>query len=80
LFALMAVMSRTQTTRLRASRAPLHPGSKIIDAEFEVVGRRHGVVAPDGGADGCVLGGGDWIAVPLVWNFATEIGAFFAQG
>ena len=33
-------MSQTQTTRLRESRAPIRHGVKVIDAEYEVIGRR----------------------------------------
>jgi len=72
-------MSRTQTTQLRETRAPVRQNAKIIDVNYEVVGRPttwSQVVT--------VLTAVFWaaaigFAVPQVWNFATQVGVFFAQ-
>lgn len=73
-------MSRQQSLRLRESRAPIREGAKIIDAQYEVVGRRT-VWSRIGTALTAVL----WaaaigFATPQIWNFATQVHAFFAQG
>ncbi|MEZ5958823.1 MAG: hypothetical protein R3C30_00145 [Hyphomonadaceae bacterium] len=71
-------MSRTQTTRLRESRAPMRHGAKIIDAQYEVVGRTvwsRLMTALTAVFWAAAIG----FAVPHVWNFATQVGAFFAQ-
>ncbi|MGE0531449.1 MAG: hypothetical protein AB7G40_03605 [Hyphomonadaceae bacterium] len=73
-------MSRTQTTRLRESRAPMRQGAKIIDAEFQVVGKRtiwsRIMVTLTAALWAAAIG----FAVPQVWNFANQVGVFFAQG
>lgn len=73
-------MSRTQTTRLRESRAPMRQGAKIIDAEFQVVGKRtiwsRITVALTAALWAAAIG----FSVPQVWNFANQVGVFFAQG
>lgn len=71
-------MSQTQTTRLRESRAPIHQGAKIVDAQYEVIGKR-----TVWRRIGLALTAAFWaaaigFAVPQIWNFATQIGAFFA--
>jgi hypothetical protein len=72
-------MSQTQTTRLRESRAPVRQGAKIIDVDYEVIGRRtvwrRVTMALTAVFWAAVIG----FAVPQIWNFATQIGAFFAQ-
>jgi len=72
-------MSRTQTTRLRESRAPMRQGAKIIDAEFQVVGRRTVWSRVMMGLTAMFWAAAIGFAVPQVWNFANQIGAFFAQ-
>ncbi|MCX7357211.1 MAG: hypothetical protein NT015_03545 [Alphaproteobacteria bacterium] len=72
-------MIQTQTTRLRESRAPLRQGAKIIDARYEVIGRR-----TVWRRISVALAAAFWVAaigfaIPQVWNFATRVGAFFAQ-
>lgn len=71
-------MSRQQTIRLRESRAPMRVGATIIDAKYEVISRRtvwRRIVT--------LLTTVFWaaaigFAVPQIWNFATEVGVFFA--
>jgi hypothetical protein len=73
-------MSQTQTTRLRECRAPIRQGVKIIDADYEVVGRRtvwsRIMMALTAVFWAAAIG----FAVPQIWSFASQIGAFFAQG
>jgi hypothetical protein len=73
-------MSRTNTTRLRESRAPMRQGAKIIDAEFQVVSRRTVWSRVMMGLTAVFWAAAIGFAVPQVWNFAAQIGAFFAQG
>jgi hypothetical protein len=79
LFRLIAAMSRTQTTRLRESRAPVRQGAKIIDVNYEVVGRRtvwsQAVTVLTAVLWAAAIG----FSVPQLWNFTTQVGAFFAQ-
>lgn len=75
----MTAMSRTQTTRLRESRAPMRQGAKIIDAQFEVVGRRTVWSRLMMGLTAVFWAAAIGFAVPQVWNFSSQIGAFFAQ-
>lgn len=75
----MTSMSQTQTTRLRESRAPTRQGAKIIDAEFQVV-RRTVWSRVMMGLTAVFWAAAIGFAVPQVWNFATQVGAFFAQG
>lgn len=75
----MTSMSQTQTTRLRESRAPTRQGAKIIDAEFQVV-RRTVWSRVMTGLTAVFWAAAIGFAVPQVWNFATQVGAFFAQG
>jgi len=72
-------MSRTQTTRLRESRAPMREGAKIIDAEFQVVGRRTVWSRITLALTAVFWAAAIGFAVPQVWNFANQVGAFFAQ-
>lgn len=72
-------MSRQQTIRLRESRAPIRQGATIIDAQYEVIGRRT-VWSRIGTALTAVL----WaaaigFATPQIWNIATQVGVFFAE-
>ena len=73
-------MSQTQTTRLRESRAPMRQGAKIIDAEFQVVGGRTVWSRIMMGLTAVFWAAAIGFAVPQIWNFANQIGAFFAQG
>jgi len=73
-------MSRTQTTRLRESRAPVRQGAKIIDAEFQVVSRRTVWSRIMMGLTAAFWAAAIGFAVPQIWNFANHVGVFFAQG
>lgn len=73
-------MSRTQTTRLRENRAPVRQGAKIVDAEFEVVGRRTVWSRIVAGLTAVFWAAAIGFAVPHVWTLATQVGAYFAQG
>lgn len=73
-------MSRSRPIRLRESAARLPTGAKVIDAEYEVIGRRtvwrrivFGLTALFWAA---VIG----FAVPQIWVFSQRIGEFIAQG
>jgi hypothetical protein len=72
-------MSRTQTTRLRESRAPMRQGAKIIDTNYEVVGRRTVWSRIMMGLTAVFWAAAIGFAVPQIWNFANQVGAFFAQ-
>ncbi len=75
----MAPMSQTQTTRLRESHTPVRQGVTVIDAQYEVVGKpsvwRRAITVLAAVFWAAAIG----FAVPQIWNFATQIGAFFAQ-
>lgn len=73
-------MSQTQTTRLRESRAPIRQGAKIIDADYQVIGRRTVWSRITLALTAVFWAAAIGFAVPQVWNFASQIGAFFAQG
>jgi hypothetical protein len=71
-------MARPHTIRLHESETAPLKGAKVIDAEFEVIGRRTiwrrirvALLAVFWAA---ALG----FALPQVWIFAERIGAFFA--
>lgn len=71
-------MSRPQTIRLRESRAPIRTGAKIIDAHYEVIGRR-----TVWRRIATLLTAMFWAAaigfsVPQIWNFAQQVGVYFA--
>ena len=72
-------MSQTQTTRLRESRAPIRHGVKVIDAEYEVIGRRTVWRRVMTALTAVFWAAAIGFAVPQVWNFATHVGAFFAE-
>jgi hypothetical protein len=72
-------MSQTQTTRLRESRAPIRQGAKVIDADYQVVGRRTVWSRITLALTAVFWAAAIGFAVPQVWNFATQIGVFFAQ-
>lgn len=74
----MAAMSQSQTTRLRESRAPTRQGAKIIDAQYEIVGKRTLWSRVTMALTAVFWAAAIGFAVPQVWNFATQIGAFFA--
>jgi hypothetical protein len=76
----MTPMSQTQTTRLRESRAPIRQGAKIIDADYEVIGKRTVWRRLMMGLTAVFWAAAIGFAVPQIWNFAMHIGAFFAQG
>lgn len=64
---------------MRESRAPPRPEAKIIDAEFKIVRRSlwsRLIMAIAAILWAAAIG----FAVPQAWNFATHVGAFFAQG
>lgn len=71
-------MSRPRTIRLRESHAPLRVGATVIDAKYEVIGRRTvwsrivNVLAAIFWA--AAIG----FAVPQVWSFAQQMGVYFA--
>ncbi len=72
-------MGREQTIRLRESAASPLRSAKVIDAEFEVIGRR-----TIWRRIGIALTALFWTAVigfaaPQVWIFSQRIGEFFAQ-
>jgi hypothetical protein len=73
-------MGREQTIRLRESATSPPRNTKVIDAEFEVIGRRtiwrRVGVALTALFWAAVIG----FAVPQVWIFSQRIGEFFAQG
>lgn len=75
----MTPVSQTHITRLRESRAPIRQGAKIIDVNYEVIGRRtvwrRVTIALTAAFWAAAIG----FAVPQIWNFANQIGAFFAQ-
>lgn len=73
-------MSQTHTTRLRESRAPVRRGAKIIDVNYEVVGKRSAWSQVLTVLTAVFWAAAIGFAVPQVWNFATQVGAFFAQG
>lgn len=72
-------MSQTHTTRLRESRAPIRQGAKIIDVEYEVIGRRTVWRRITLALTAVFWAAAIGFAVPQIWNFATQIGVFFAQ-
>ncbi len=71
-------MSRPQTIRLRESHAPMRVGGTVIDAKYEVIGRRsvwRRILA--------VLTAMFWaaaigFAVPQIWNLAQQVSVYFA--
>ncbi|MEQ1810486.1 MAG: hypothetical protein ABL889_11200 [Terricaulis sp.] len=71
-------MSRTQTTRLRESHAPVRQSAKIIDAQYEVIGRRTVWRRVTLALTAMFWAAAIGFAVPQIWNFATQIGSFFA--
>jgi hypothetical protein len=73
-------MSRTQKTRLRESRAPMRQGAKVIDADYRVVGRRTVWSRIMTGLTAVFWAAAIGFAIPQAWNFANQVGAFFAQG
>ncbi|ANP45551.1 hypothetical protein ATE48_06290 [Candidatus Viadribacter manganicus] len=79
LFALSAPMSRQQTTRLRESRAALRPGAKIIDAQYEVIGKRTVWSRIMTACTAVLWAAAIGFAAPQVWSFATQVGVFFAE-
>ncbi|MBL8546244.1 MAG: hypothetical protein JNL81_07255 [Hyphomonadaceae bacterium] len=71
-------MSRPQTIRLRESRAPMRVGAKIIDAKYEIIGRRTAW-----GRIAAIVTAVFWaaaigFAVPQIWNFAHNVSVYFA--
>lgn len=80
LLAFIAAMHRTQTKRLRESQAPVRQGAKIIDAEFEVVGRRPRWRRLMTALTAVFWAAAIGFAIPQIWNFATQIGPLFAEG
>ncbi len=71
-------MSRQQPIRLRESRAPMRVGAKVIDAQYEVIGRRtvwRRIVTLFTAIFWAAAVG---FAVPQVWIFAQQVGVFFA--
>ena len=73
-------MSRTQTTRLRESRAPIRPCAKIIEARYEVIGSATIWRRVTATLTAVFWAAAIGFAVPQIWNFVTQIGAFFAHG
>lgn len=73
-------MSQPHTIRLRESRAPVRQGAKIIDARYEVIGRRTVWSRVMTALSAVFWAAAIGFAAPQVWNFATQVGAFFAQG
>jgi len=72
-------MSQPQTTRLRESRAPVRQGAKVIDAQYDVVGRRKVWSRLMTALTAVFWAAAIGFAVPQIWSFATQVGAFFAQ-
>lgn len=58
----------------------MRQGAKIIDADFEVIGRRTAWSRVMTALTAVFWAAAIGFAVPQVWSFATEVGAFFAQG
>ncbi|MGQ0533104.1 MAG: hypothetical protein ACT4OF_10510 [Caulobacteraceae bacterium] len=73
-------MSRPHIIRLRESERPATRSGKVIDAEFEVIGRRtiwnRVAMALITVFWAAVIG----FAIPQVWIFSQSIGEFFAAG
>lgn len=57
----------------------MREGAKIIDAEFQVVGRRTVWSRITLALTAVFWAAAIGFAVPQVWNFANQVGAFFAQ-
>lgn len=72
-------MSQTQITRLRESRAPIRQGAEIIDAQYEIIGKRTVWRRISVALTAVFWAAAIGFAVPQIWNFATQIDAFFAQ-
>jgi hypothetical protein len=71
-------MSRPRTTRLRESATRAPNGAKVIDAQFDVIGRR-----TIWDRIGLALAAVFWAAVigfviPQLWILSQSDGAFFA--
>jgi hypothetical protein len=73
-------MARQRTIRLRESAASAPRGAKVIDVEYEVIGRRtiwdRVSVALIAIFWTAVIG----FAAPQIWIFSQRIGEFFAVG
>ena len=72
-------MSRQQSTRLRESRAPIRQGAKIIDAQYEVIGRRTVWSRIATALTAVLWAAAIGFATPQILNFATQVGVFFAE-
>jgi hypothetical protein len=80
LLAIALAMARPHTIRLHESETAALHSAKVIDAEFQVIGRRTiwrrirlALIAVFWAA---AVG----FAIPQIWIFAERIGAFFAAG
>jgi hypothetical protein len=71
-------MPRPHTTRLRERAAPMPKGAKVIDAQFEVIGKRtiwdRMVVALVAVFWAAVIG----FALPQLWLISQRMSAYFA--
>jgi hypothetical protein len=72
-------MSRPQTIRLRESRAPIRQGLKVIDVEYEEIGWRTLWRRVTMALTAIFWAAAIGFAVPQIWNFATQVGVFFAE-
>lgn len=58
----------------------MRQGAKVIDADYRVVGRRTVWSRIMTGLTAVFWAAAIGFAIPQVWNFASQVGAFFAQG
>jgi len=73
-------MSRPHATRLRESDTPTPQGAKVIDAQFEVIGKRtiwdRIVLALTAVFWAAVIG----FAIPQLWLISQRVGTYFNGG
>ncbi|MGD9979446.1 MAG: hypothetical protein AB7H66_00390 [Hyphomonadaceae bacterium] len=73
-------MGRPHATRLRESRTPAPRGAKVIDATFQVIGKRtiwdRVVLALTAVFWAAVIG----FAIPQLWLISQRVGAYFNGG